>query len=610
MGFRGGTEGGSSSRAQPRSAPRARRRIIGGRSLALAIAALAAVGFGAWLGAGSYPDHAAAQGRPNVVVVMTDDQTVRDLKFMPLVQRDLVKQGTTFRKSFVNDSLCCPSRATYMTGEYAHNDGVTSGFGYFQFNPGNALPVWLERAGYRTALAGKYLNGYGVPPPRCARNQGRPGCHPLAFYRRQVPPGWSQWYGAITSNDQAVYNYTLNENGTIVRYGAQPADFKQDVLTSKALGFINQSAGSGPFYLSVAYTAPHRASPNVPANVCPNAAKPAPADVGAFANEPLPEPPSFNERHVSDKPQAIRSLPKLSPAVIARITAAYRCRLASLQSVDRGVDAIVGALRDTGQLGNTMIIFTSDNGYMQGQHRIITGKVVPYEESIRVPLVIRGPGFPAGKKVSRPVINADLAPTILDATGAHAGLREDGKSLLNLIKHPKKRDFPIESYASPRHSGYFGVRTPRYLFVQYPNGQRETYDLSQDPYELHNLHGVHSYRPVRRWLIDRLARVRKCRGKGCRKWTGKPPPPRLHAVITSGPASGAVLKSGAPTWRLHSSVPGGRLECRIDRGPRRPCRSPFTPRRPLAAGRHTLTVTASDAAHDPSSPRRRTFSVR
>jgi len=227
---------------------------------------------------------AAPQERPNVLVIESDDQTLESMRVMDNVNSLIGDQGATFQNNFVNFSLCCPSRATFLTGQYAHNHGVlgntppTGGFGRFEALHGdNNLAVWLQGAGYHTALIGKYLNGYENNPP--------------------VPPGWSEWYAAAP-DDQEVYNYTLNENGTLVHYGQTPADFKQDVLTSKAVDFVDRRARKRkPFFLWLTYTAPHiggpNPNPNPPFN-CGGTAKPAPRHAHAFDSEPLPKPPTFN----------------------------------------------------------------------------------------------------------------------------------------------------------------------------------------------------------------------------------------------------------------------------------------------------------------------------
>src|SRR4051812_30868855 len=347
-----------------------RGRLTGPRSrlLVTVLAMLGATGALAVAGSGtpaaSSGRAAAVQAEPNVVVIESDDQTVESMRVMDRVNSLIGDKGVTVKNSFVNYSLCCPSRATFLTGQYEHNHGVTDnsgptgGFERFQSLHGdNNLAVWLQDAGYYTAMIGKYLNDYTNQPP--------------------VPPGWSEWYAAPPL-DQYVYDYRLNENGTIASYGHDPADFKQDVLTGKAVDFIDRQAPAAqPFFLWLTYTAPHSGGPDPnpnPPHDCDSTAKPAPRHAHAFDSEPLPKPPSFNEPYVSDKPAAIRNLPLLSADQIADIQRKYRCELESLLSVDEGVKKVVDALSANGALDNTLIVYTSDNGFFHGEHRIPQGK--------------------------------------------------------------------------------------------------------------------------------------------------------------------------------------------------------------------------------------------
>ena len=358
----------------------------------------------------------------------------------------------------------------------------------------------VRKAGYYTGLIGKYLNGYG-------RGIGNTA----------VPPGWSEWHAVVGTSSQSVYDYALDENGKLVRYGSQPQDFKQDVLTAHALDFINRRAETPkPFFLWLTYTAPHIAGPEPnprPPSDCENTAKPAPRDAEAFASEPLPMPPDFNEADVSDKPAYIQSRPLLDADAIADITRRYRCRLESLLAVDRGVDRVVEALRKTGALGNTLLIFTSDNGFFLGEHRVENGKVFPYEPSIRVPLLMRGPGIPAGKTARDLAINADLAPTIVQATGAQPGLTMDGRSLLPLARRPAEEVGRALSIESNR---FTAIRTERYLYARYHGGEEELYDLAKDPFELQNAVDDPAYAGVRSGLAGELDGLEGCAGIGCR----------------------------------------------------------------------------------------------
>jgi arylsulfatase A-like enzyme len=388
-----------------------------------------------------------------------------------------------------------------------HNHGVVSnkgpngGFNRFQALHGNNnLAVWLQEAGYYTALIGKYLNGYNS---------------------LTVPPGWSEWYAAIGA-DQDVYNYRLNQNGSSVYYGYKLADFKQDVLTAKAVNFVNRRAPNPkPFFLWLTYTAPHWGGlpdPNPPKD-CRTTATPAPRHAHAFDSEPLPRPPNFNESDVSDKPAAIRGRAPLNADQIADIQRRYRCQLESLLSVDEGVKQIVQALAVNGELANTLLIYTSDNGFFHGEHRIFDGKMNVYEESIRVPLVMRGPGMPPGATVSDLVINADLAPTIVDAANANPGLVMDGRSLIPVAQQPgieRGRELLIEQPVGETQMSFKAIRTERYIYVEHNTGERELYDLNTDPFELRSRHNAPAYASVKSQLATRLQQLRNCTGGSCR----------------------------------------------------------------------------------------------
>ena len=487
----------------------ARRTSIGAAVAALTVALAGAP-------AGDQAPAQAASERPNVVVVMTDDQHLASLSAMANVDDELVARGTTFANSFTNWPLCCPSRATFYSGQYAHNHGVLGNSapegGFESFDDSNALPLWMRAAGYRTIQIGKYLNGYGQ------------GTNDPAY----VPPGWDEWLVGTAGTTQSVYDYTLNQNGALVGYGAAEADFKQDVFTELAVDAIARNAGARPFMLNVMYTAPHSGGPNPspqPPDDCQNSAKPAPRHASAFDALALPEPPSFNEADVSDKPAEIATMPVLDDSDVSTIRRRYRCRMESLLSVDEGVGRIVGALRAAGELDETLLVYTSDNGFFAGEHRVRNGKNRVYEEAIRVPLVIRGPGVPAGRTTDELAINADLAPTILDAAGASAGLAMDGRSLLAAAAHPSRnrgRALLVEQYRGDDDEDgsanlrYEAVRTARYVYADYADDTDELYDLRADPYQLQNQIANPAFDATEGALAERLASLRTCAGAGCR----------------------------------------------------------------------------------------------
>jgi arylsulfatase A-like enzyme len=443
------------------------------------------------LGGGVAPAPGALPGAPNVVVIMTDDQDPGTMRAMPAVRRLIGGQGATFTRSFATTPLCCPSRATFLTGQYAHNHGVrTNKPGYTALDASETVAVWLDRAGYRTGHVGKFLNGYGRDTDS-----------------REIPGGWDEWYAFVHDSNFSYYDYTLNENGRLVRYGSAPRHYQTDVYARKAADFVARNAGAEPFFLSVATLAPHKEAHGPP--------RPAPRHAGSFGDAPLPRPASFNERNVGDKPAFVRKTPRLTPERIEGLTRLHRGRLRSLLAVDDLVERVVAALRDTGELQHTLLVFTSDNGYLLGQHRLV-GKSWVYESSVRVPLMMRGPGIPPGVVRRQLVGNVDLAPTILDAAGASAPAahRLDGTSLLAPARNPGAlagRQLLLESFDVP----YRALRTPRYLFVRHRSGERELYDLSRDPDELRSLHTSRAHEGVERDLAARLRRLEGCAGSAC-----------------------------------------------------------------------------------------------
>jgi arylsulfatase A-like enzyme len=469
---------------------------------AFAAGIIAALGAALALTGPEGTDRAAAQAEPptpNVVVIMTDDQDLESMRVMDQVAGKLAERGTTFANAYATTPLCCPSRATFLTGEYAHNHGVVDdGGGYALFQDAEtALPVELRQAGYRTGLIGKYLNGY------------RPE-HP-------VPPGWDVWRAAV-NRATTSYDYDLmNASGRTAHYGSTPGDYRTDVYADKAVKFLEQSHELGqPFFLTVTPGAPHEEhGPPIAA----------PRHEGAFETEPLPRPPSFNEKDLSDKPEFVQNYPLIGARRQAELTALYRGRLESLLAVDELLGRVVGTLRRTEELDDTVVVFTSDNGFMLGQHRLVR-KLWLYEESARVPLIIRGPGFPAGQR-EQVVGNLDLAPTILDLADAEAIGEVDGTSLLPLAEDPAfdaDRAIVLENF-SDRRKGTEAVVTrrqnaelayERFMYAEHSSGRRELYDLARDPYQLESRHRDPAYADRRAELGARLAALRDCTGESCR----------------------------------------------------------------------------------------------
>ncbi|HET7328400.1 MAG TPA: sulfatase-like hydrolase/transferase [Nocardioidaceae bacterium] len=457
--------------------------------------------------------------RPNIMLITTDDQATTDLRFMPFTRRLLGGNGVTFDDTIAPNPLCCPARATIMTGQLSHNNGVWNnvgahgGYQALRETGARTLPVWLQRAGYQTTFVGKFLNGYGKHD------------------RREVPPGWDSWNGSVGPGVYDYFGTTINHDGTLVDYSGQyQATVFQDIVEQR----INAGVDSGePFFIWQSNLAPHGACWPKEHGCRWGPAMSAPRDADKRSNLSLDarRNPSFNERVVRDKPLHMRELRPWGPQRIARTTEQHRARVRSLLAVDRNVRDTVRLLEERGELDNTLIIFTSDNGFMLGQHRR-TGKVLPYPSSLQIPLLMRGPGIPHGELRHQSTALVDIAPTIAAAAAAEPMLVQDGRSLLPLARGESKRGYgavAIETGAFKRYQDgwlYQGVRTPRWTYVQYPQSREfELYDRRADPYALTNLAYRPTHRDVRAALHDKLERLRRCQGKACRTVSGAVPRP-------------------------------------------------------------------------------------
>ena len=462
-----------------------------------------------------------ASQRPNVVLVLADDLDTRLLEEhrvgYPHLQR-LAAEGTSFENAFVTDPLCCPSRATILRGQYAHNHHIVGNWwpqgGSRKFRElgreGSTVATWLQDEGYRTVLIGKYMHDY---------------------YGTHVPQGWDDWYaiaGGHLSDD-------LSENGSIKHYDPDRY-YLDDVLAEKAIDYVRRTAGQDePFFMWLGTQAPHAP------------AAPAPRHEDAFSNEPLPRPPSFNERDVSDKPDWVRDNTPLGREEVDEMKDLYRKRLRSMLAVDEMIGRLMKTLKESGELDNTYIFFTSDNGYHMGQHRLTTGKWTAYEEDTRVPLVVRGPGVPKGLTLSHLVLNNDLAPTFAKLAEAPVPNFVDGRSLKPVLGEdplpPQEwreaflveaaselgehsRLPPLSGDARPGEDwravpgkdwgrpGLGAVRTADHVYVEYETGERELYYLKEDPYQLMNRYDAANPNLVRR-MEERLEKLRTCAGPTC-----------------------------------------------------------------------------------------------
>jgi N-acetylglucosamine-6-sulfatase len=529
--------------------------------------------------------------RPNFVVIQTDDSTLEQLYAAwrpspgsPLIRAmpntlDLIgKKGATFNRYYVSYSLCAPSRASLLTGRYAHNDGdkgnvePNGGYSGFRASPGwsQNMPVWLKEAGYRTIHIGKFLNGYGEPPYSSPE---------------EVPPGWSSWHSVINSDsDHYYYGYELSDNGVLEgpfgnsgswetrEYGerddpgcpfaptnGQPCNYETDKFDEIAVQQLQATEPGEPFYLQLDETAPHGdfrrpAGPEPPSRY-----------YTLFDGAPLPDDRAegFNEGDVNDKPRFVREAPYLDAQEIRTYRVYYDKALASLRGVDDGVKEIVDELGALHELHDTYIIFTSDNGFFYGQHRIVGGKFLAYEPSTHLPFLIRGPGIKPGSESNQLASNVDIAPTVLELAGVKARRSIDGRSLYPFATDPSlvvRRPVLFESYVETNdvdeHGGqaqagtttaesgparahasilappknYFGMVLGPYKYIEWPDGEKELYDLEKDPYELHNVVRSPNYFPVRAFLHNELERLETCSGATCRQLSAPIPLTRKEAA--------------------------------------------------------------------------------
>jgi N-acetylglucosamine-6-sulfatase len=440
---------------------------------------LVVVGFGLPLGQAEV-GLAQTQARPNIILILTDDLDAhpKSISHMPNLRRYLINQGTTFENAFVTTSLCCPSRATILRGQYSHNHRILTNApprgGAQRFRhlrrERSTVATWLHSGGYRTVEIGKYLNGY--EPPK--------------------PPGWDEWHSSWANSD------------------AYPTDW----IANQAAHFIRGTKGKRqPFFMWLGTHDPHEP------------AIPPPRYADRFPNVKAPRPPSFNEKDVSDKPPWIRHQPSLTSTEVREVDRLYRNRLRSMLAVDDLIGRIAGSLRYSHKLSNTYIVFTSDNGLPLGTHRRTTWKWSSYEEDMRVPLIVRGPDVPEGARQTHMVLNNDFAPTFAKLGRVSAPSFVDGRSFVPLL-HPGppsssdwRSGFLTESAHTSPHRAYKAIRTTNHLWVKYADGQRELYDLTEDPYELESQHET-APDSLKQYLSSRLDRLRDCTREGCRNAEG------------------------------------------------------------------------------------------
>jgi N-acetylglucosamine-6-sulfatase len=533
----------------------------------------------------------AAAQRPSFVVIQTDDQTLDQLyasmtpagaatiQAMPNTLSLIAEKGVTFDSYYDSYPLCTPSRVSLLTGRYAHNhndrgnvqpNGGYTGMKYRAADTHN-LPNWLQGAGYRTIHIGKFLNGYGDPP----YDNGT-----------DVPPGWNAWHSIERSDtNHYAYGYELNDNGTIDgpfgdsgswdtrEYGerddigcptaptnGKPCFYVSDVLNRISDEELLGTSPEQPFYLQVDYTNPHGDFRR------PAGPEPAIRHYGSFAGAPLPHnrKQGLNEANVNDKPRFIREAAFLGTSEMHTYRVYYQKGLESLRSIDEGVKSIVDTLGAMHRLRNTYILFTSDNGFFYGEHRLTGGKFLAYEPSTHLPLLVRGPGIKQNSSTNELVGVQDIAPTILELAGVKPDKSVDGRSLVPYWKDTDLRstrpllyesfvetsdveqnggaESPAVTYArkngaaAPAKHGksgeptagasivappkdYEGIRLGAYKYIEWPDGEKELYDVEKDPFELENIARNANFFPIRAFLHAQLIRLESCVGRVCNEET-------------------------------------------------------------------------------------------
>jgi len=470
-------------------------------------------------------------GQPDFLVIVSDDQRADALSAMPTVKHDLLAHGVDFANGFVSNALCCPSRTSILTGRYSHSTHVWTNRlpngGFERFDDSSTLPVWLHDAGYTTALFGKYLNSY---------------TH-TAKTTQYVPPGWDEWMAFVNTQ---YFDYRLNVNGHLQYYGRAPSDYSTDVLANAAASYITNA--TGPLFMMFDPFAPHAP------------ATPAPRYAGTFANLPRWDPTSYDEKDVSDKPQWVQHLQSFGPNEDQDIQDFRRRQYETLLSVDDAVGQLIDALQASGRLDNTFIIYLSDNGYEWGEHRWHS-KQVPYEESIRVPFIIRYDPMAANDRVDKHlVVNIDIAPTIADLAGVRAP-NVDGRSLVPLLSGrdpPWRSDFLLEHVPNDEVGppAFCGIRTENETYVFYETGEQELYNLHRDPLELDNLAGDPAMASTVAAFHRRLEEL--CRPAPPGVDLDTPPPSEHHGKKKRGATEGSTEPSASSTPPSGGTGSGGK----------------------------------------------------
>ena len=499
-------------------------------------------------------------------MIVVDDMREDDLRYMPETRRLLGREGVRFTNSFAPYPLCCPARASILTGQYTHNHrvfDVTEPYAFPSFKDESTLVTSLQRAGYATIHLGKYLNGYGkMPEPGASSGDSL----------HYVPPGWTDWRASIDGgmpldhpDKGGTYNYldtTLTDNGGgFDNYEGRFQTYVYGRLSSRIIE--QRAAAEAPFFLYAAYTAPHHGKPAEPDDVryvvnrdgervkVPSPARP--ENVKGMFDGVITEAPGadWKDPDRSDQSEYLRSLPVMNRVERRTLAEVTRQRAEALVAVDRSVRRMVAALDRSGELDDTLVVFTSDNGYFLGEHNIRQGKVLPYEPALNTPLLMRGPGLPPGEKRTDPFLQIDFAPTIAELAGVSLDLPVDGVSMLgvarsgdlgwsravltetgpeDVIRDTDESGQPLEADDPGQRDirWAIGIRTPRYLYVDLASGEEELYDIDEDPRQYDNLVGERGHARLLEQMRAELARMRSCDAEQCQE----PLPPQLMGPPT------------------------------------------------------------------------------
>ena len=423
-----------------------------------------------------------SQPKQNVLLILSDDMRFDSLWAMPTLS-ELAQRGVVFNRFFISTPLCCPSRATFLTGQYARNHGVVGNsppFGGVQgFDDRSTLATWLHDAGVRTGLVGRYLNGYAST---------------------DIAPGWDFWFSIWQASEDFsnYYDYRATDNCERRYFGSRPENYSTRVIAQQALRFLEQDREK-PFMLMLTPRTPH------------GPATPDPVDSGIYKDLDLQLPPSYNEADVSDKPTPVRRLPLLDRESQKQIETFRRRQYEALAGLDRAIGVVLEALRTDGRLERTWIIYSSDNGLTLGEHRRVAHKSCPYEECVRVPLVVIPPGGASNPRTDDHLVaNIDIAPTVAEILGGRPSTAVDGRSLVALVNDQAAewRDSLVlemlKEDSEEQSDRFDAIRTTDRKFVRYPNGEEELYDESADPFELENLAAEPGRAAEKAQLADQL----------------------------------------------------------------------------------------------------------